>query len=141
MRLPTIEGRTVFQLTDAVRFEVEKEPAPRGAEVTAFGHGVLDLPPLGPSDTKVLVQIRITTGLDGTAAVVEARPEAAYKRLDSAVWAIARVIDDHASGPACRSRGGRLTPDHTRSSQEATSARCLARTVEWAVGRSRAGHL
>ncbi|MFC9343794.1 hypothetical protein ACFT0G_28400 [Streptomyces sp. NPDC057020] len=95
VRLPTVEGRTVFQLTDAVRYEVENDPALRGAEVTAFGHGTLDLTLRGPSDTKVLVQVRITTGPEGTAAVVEARPEATYKKLDSAVWALARVVEKH----------------------------------------------
>ncbi|MFJ3768750.1 hypothetical protein ACIPQJ_25170 [Streptomyces sp. NPDC090082] len=98
VRVPAVAGRTAFQLTDSVRYEVEKDPVLRGPEVTAFGHGVLDLTLRGPSDATVFVRVRVTTGPEGTAAVVEARPEAAYKRLDGAAcWALARVVEEHAA--------------------------------------------
>ncbi|MFB6838945.1 hypothetical protein [Streptomyces sp. NPDC056361] len=98
VRIPAIEGRTAFQLTDSVRHVVEKDPVLRVEEVTAFGHGVLDLTLRGPSDTMVFVSVRVTTGPKETAVVVEARPEATYKKLDAAVcWALARVVEKHAT--------------------------------------------
>ncbi|MFJ5833628.1 hypothetical protein [Streptomyces sp. NPDC093089] len=98
VRIPAVEGRTVFQLTDSVRHVMEKDPALRVEEVTAFGHGVLDLTLRGPSDATVFVSVRVTTGPKGTAAVVEARPEATYKKLDAAVCrALARVVEKHAA--------------------------------------------
>ncbi|GAA2774210.1 hypothetical protein [Streptomyces showdoensis] len=97
VRVPVIKGRTAFQLTDGVRHEVEKEPLLRVKEVTAFGHGTLDLTLRGPSDTTVLVEVRVTTGPKETAVVVEARPEATYRRLDTgACWALARVVEECA---------------------------------------------
>lgn len=62
VRVPAIEGRTAFQLTDSVRYAVEKDPVLRLDEITAFGHGTLDLTLRGPSDTTVSVQVRVTTG-------------------------------------------------------------------------------
>ncbi|MEV7568787.1 hypothetical protein [Streptomyces tanashiensis] len=98
VRVPVIEGRTAFQLTDSVRYEVEKDPVLRLEEITAFGHGTLDLALRGPSDTTVSVQVRITTGAKETAAVVEARPAATYKRLDAAAcWAVARVVEQRVA--------------------------------------------
>ncbi|MFE1906011.1 hypothetical protein ACFW96_20435 [Streptomyces gardneri] len=98
VRIPAIAGRTTFQLTDSVRHVIENDPVLRVEEVTAFGHGVLDLTLRGPSDTTVFVSVRVTTGPEETAAVVEARAEAAYKKLDAAVcWALARVVEKHAT--------------------------------------------
>ncbi|MFG2409842.1 hypothetical protein ACGFR8_37070 [Streptomyces brevispora] len=98
VRMPTIEGRTAFQLTDSVRHEVEKDPVLRVDEVTAFGHGTLDLTLRGPSDTTVFVRVRVTTGPNETAAVVEACPATRYKRLDAAAcWAVARVVEEGAA--------------------------------------------
>ncbi|MFF5767759.1 hypothetical protein ACFY8F_35225 [Streptomyces tanashiensis] len=98
VRVPVIEGRTAFQLTDSVRYEVERDPVLRLDEITAFGHGALDLSLRGPSDTTVSVRVRITTGPKETAAVVEARPAATYKRLDAAAcWAVARVVEQRVS--------------------------------------------
>ncbi|WP_426368402.1 hypothetical protein [Streptomyces sp. E-08] len=98
VRVPTIEGRTAFQLTDSVRHVVESDPVLRVDEVTAFGHGILNLTLRGPSDTTVSVQVRVTTGPKETAAVVEARPEATYKRLDAgACWAVARVVEERVA--------------------------------------------
>ncbi|RST19672.1 hypothetical protein E2C00_00050 [Streptomyces sp. WAC05374] len=95
VRVPAIEGRTVFQLTDSVRYAVEKNPVLRLEEVTAFGHGTLDLTLHGPSDTTVSAQVSVTTGAKETAAVVKARPAAAYKRLDAAAcWAVARSVEE-----------------------------------------------
>ncbi|MEU2237463.1 hypothetical protein ACH4A8_08385 [Streptomyces vietnamensis] len=98
VRVPTIEGRTAFQLTDSVRHVVEKDPVLRVDEVTAFGHGILDLTLRGPSDTTVVVRVRVTTGPKETAVVVEARSEATYKRLDAAAcWAVARVVEERVA--------------------------------------------
>ncbi|MFD3643825.1 hypothetical protein [Streptomyces griseus] len=98
VRVPAIEGRTAFQLTDGVRHMVEKDPVLRVDEVTAFGHGILDLTLRGPSDTTVLVRVRVTTGPQETTAVVEARPEASYKKLDTAAcWALARVVEERVA--------------------------------------------
>ena len=98
VRVPAIEGRTAFQLTDSVRYAVEKDPVLRLDEITAFGHGTLDLTLRGPSDTRVSVQVRVTTGSNETAAVVEARPAATYKRLDAAAcWAVARVVEERVA--------------------------------------------
>ncbi|MFE3742159.1 hypothetical protein ACFXP3_15130 [Streptomyces sp. NPDC059096] len=95
VRMPAIEGRTAFQLTDSVRHAVERDPVLRLDEITAFGHGTLDLTLRGPSDTAVSVQVRVTTGPKETAAVVEARPAATYKRLEAATcWAVARVVEE-----------------------------------------------
>ncbi|WP_037673867.1 hypothetical protein [Streptomyces globisporus] len=94
VRVSGIADRTAFQLTDGVRHAVEKDPVLRRDEVTAFGHGKLDLTVRGPSDTTVAVRVRITTGPERTIAVVEARPTATYKRLDAAAcWAVARVLE------------------------------------------------
>ncbi|MFI9213120.1 hypothetical protein ACIGW7_33945 [Streptomyces sp. NPDC053253] len=98
VRMPTIEGRTAFQLTDSVRHVVEKDPVLRVDEVTAFGHGVLDLTLRGPSASTVLVRVRVTTGPKETAAVVEARPAATYKQLDAAAcWSVARVVEERVA--------------------------------------------
>ncbi|MFD6332855.1 hypothetical protein ACFWGI_25220 [Streptomyces niveus] len=98
VRMPAIEGRTAFQLTDSVRHVVEKDPVLRLDEITAFGHGTLDFTLRGPSDTSVSVQVRVTTGPQETAAVVEARPAATYKRLDAAAcWAVARVVEQRVA--------------------------------------------
>ncbi|WP_234439610.1 MULTISPECIES: hypothetical protein [Streptomyces] len=97
-RVPTIEGRTAFQLTDSVRHAVEKDPVLRVDEVTAFGHGILDLTLRGPSASTVIVRVRVTTGPTETAAVVEARPAAAYKQLDAAAcWSVARVVEERVA--------------------------------------------
>ncbi|MFF0561678.1 hypothetical protein [Streptomyces sp. NPDC004266] len=94
IRVPGIRDRTAFQLTDCVQHAVEKDPVLRRDEVTAFGHGKLDLTVRGPSDTTVAVRVRVTTGPEETIAVVEARPVAAYKRLDAAAsWAVARALE------------------------------------------------
>ncbi|MFC9602805.1 hypothetical protein ACFTTN_04995 [Streptomyces niveus] len=67
-------------------------------EITAFGHGTLDLTLRGPSDTTVSVQVRVTTGPEETAAVVEVRPAATYKRPDAAsCWAVARVVEERVA--------------------------------------------
>ncbi|MFI1979062.1 hypothetical protein [Streptomyces wedmorensis] len=79
VRVPTIEGRTAFWLTDSVRHAVEKDPVLRVDEATALGHGILDLTLRRPSASTVIVRVRVTTGPTETAAVVEARPAAAYK--------------------------------------------------------------
>ncbi|MFB8311488.1 hypothetical protein ACFC5T_23470 [Streptomyces sp. NPDC055961] len=98
VRVPTIEGRTAFQLTDSVRYVVEKDPVLRVDEVTAFGHGILDLTLRGPSASTVFVRVRVTTGPKETAAVVEARPAATYKLLDAATcWAVARVAEERVA--------------------------------------------
>ncbi|MEV2264888.1 hypothetical protein [Streptomyces anulatus] len=98
VRVPAIEGRTAFQLTDSVRYAVEKDPVLRLDEITAFGHGTLDLTLCGPSDTAVSVQVRVTTGSKETAAVVEARPAVTYKRLDAAAcWAVARIVEERVA--------------------------------------------
>ncbi|MEV8407447.1 hypothetical protein AB0R12_17005 [Streptomyces niveus] len=98
VRMPAIEGRTAFQLTDSVRHVVEKDPVLRLDEITAFGHGTLDFTLRGPSDTSVSVQVRVTTGPKETTAVVEARPAATYKRLDAAAcWAVARVVEQRVA--------------------------------------------
>ncbi|AYG78274.1 hypothetical protein DWB77_00381 [Streptomyces hundungensis] len=98
VRVPAIEGRTAFQLTDSVRYAVERDPDLRLEAITALGHGTLDLTLRGPSDTTVFVQVRITTESLETAAVVEARPAATYKRLDAgACWAIARVVEERVA--------------------------------------------
>ncbi|MFD8207944.1 hypothetical protein ACFV2S_16325 [Streptomyces sp. NPDC059695] len=98
VRMPAVAGRTAHQLTDSVRYEVENDPVLRVREVTAFGHGVLDLTLRGPSDTAVLVRVRVTTGPEETAVVVEARPEDTYKRLDGALcWALARVVEERVA--------------------------------------------
>ncbi|MFE7580875.1 hypothetical protein ACFU5Y_04820 [Streptomyces gardneri] len=98
VRLPAIEGRTAFQLTDSVRHLVEKDPVLRVDEVTAFGHGILDLTLRGPSASTVFVRVRVTTGPQETATVVEARPAATYKRLDAAAcWAVARVVEERVA--------------------------------------------
>ncbi|MEU1229637.1 hypothetical protein [Streptomyces sp. NPDC005828] len=94
VRVPGIADRTAFQLTDSVRYGVQRDPVLRLDEVVAFGHGKLDLVVAGPSDTTVVVRVRITTGPEETIAVVEARPAATYKRLDAAAsWAVARVLE------------------------------------------------
>ncbi|MFF9851477.1 hypothetical protein [Streptomyces litmocidini] len=94
VRVPGTTDMTAFQLTDGVRYAVEKDPVLRLEEVTAFGHGKLELTVCGPSDTTVAVRVRITTGPEETIATVEARPTATYKRLDSAAsWAVARVLE------------------------------------------------
>ncbi|MFF8835858.1 hypothetical protein [Streptomyces sp. NPDC015130] len=81
-----------------MRHVIEKDPVLRVQEITSFGHGVLDLTLRGPSDATVFVSVRVTTGPNETAAVVEARPEATYKKLDAAVcWALARVVEKHAA--------------------------------------------
>ncbi len=98
VRVPAIEGRTAFQLTDSVRYAVERDPDLRLEAITALGHGTLDLTLRGRSDTTVFVQVRITTESLETAAVVEARPAATYKRLDAgACWAIARVVEERVA--------------------------------------------
>ncbi|MFE2043663.1 hypothetical protein ACFXAZ_22585 [Streptomyces sp. NPDC059477] len=98
VRVPAIAGRTAFQLTDSVRCAVEKDPVLRLDEITAFGHGTLDLTLCGPSDTTVSVQVRLTTGPKEMAAVVEVRPAATYKRLDAAAcWAVARVVEERVA--------------------------------------------
>lgn len=98
VRVPAIEGRTAFQLTDSVRYAVEKDPVLRLDEITAFGHGTLDLTLRGPSDTTVSVQVRVTTGSKETTAVVEARPAVTYKRLDAAAcWAVARIVEERVA--------------------------------------------
>ncbi|WP_406447934.1 hypothetical protein OG782_03630 [Streptomyces sp. NBC_00876] len=98
VRVPAIEGRTAFQLTDSVRYAVEKDPVLRLDEITAFGHGTLDLSLRGPSDTTVSVQVRVTTGSKETAAVVEARPAVTSKRLDAAAcWAVARIVEERVA--------------------------------------------
>ncbi|WP_328940368.1 hypothetical protein OG259_00745 [Streptomyces sp. NBC_00250] len=98
VRMPTIEGRTAFQLTDSVRHVVEEDPVLRVDEVTAFGHGILDLTLRGPSASTVFVRVRVTTGPKETAAVVEARPAATYKQLDAAAcWAVARVVEERVA--------------------------------------------
>ncbi|MFB8353349.1 hypothetical protein [Streptomyces niveus] len=98
VRMPAIEGRTAFQLTDSLRHAVEKDPVLRLNEITAFGHGTLDLTLCGPSNTMVSVHVRVTTGPEETAAVVEARPAATYKRLDAAAcWAVARVVEERVA--------------------------------------------
>ncbi|AJF63214.1 hypothetical protein [Streptomyces vietnamensis] len=98
VRVPAIEGRTAFQLTDSVRHVVEKDPVLRVDEVTAFGHGILDLTLRGPSDTTVFVRVRVTTGPKKTAAVVEARPATTHKQLDAAgCWAVARVVEERVA--------------------------------------------
>lgn len=98
VRIPAIEGRTAFQLTDSVRHVVEKDPVLRLDEITAFGHGILDFTLRGPSGTTVFVQVRVTTGPKETTTVVEARPAATYKRLDAAAcWAVARVVEERVA--------------------------------------------
>ncbi|MEU7021606.1 hypothetical protein ABZ990_13220 [Streptomyces sp. NPDC046203] len=94
VRVPGIAKRTAFQLTDSVRYAIENDPAVPLDEVTTFGHGTLDLTLSGPSDTKVVVEIRITPGPDTTTATIQARPTATHKRLDSAAsWAMAGLIE------------------------------------------------
>ncbi|MEU0404396.1 hypothetical protein ABZ318_30055 [Streptomyces sp. NPDC006197] len=119
VRVSGITDRTAFQLTDGVRHAVERDPVLRLDEVTAFGHGKLDLAVRGPSDTKVAVRIRVTTGPEGTTAVVEARPAATYKRLDAAAcWSVARLLERRveealraeAGGGAEAGDGGRVRP-------------------------------
>ncbi|MEV7283228.1 hypothetical protein AB0O01_01450 [Streptomyces sp. NPDC093252] len=98
VRVPAIAGRTAFQLTDSVRYAVERDPVLRLDEITAFGHGTLELTLRGPSDTTVSVQVRVTTGPKETAVVVEARPAARYKRLDAAAcWAVARAVEERVA--------------------------------------------
>ncbi|MFG2112722.1 hypothetical protein ACGFRB_08795 [Streptomyces sp. NPDC048718] len=94
VRVPGIANRTAFQLTDSVRYAIENDPAMPLDEVTTFGHGALDLTLSGPSDTKVVVEIRITPGPDTTTAAIQARPTATHKRLDSAAsWAMAGIVE------------------------------------------------
>ncbi|MEU6621292.1 hypothetical protein ABZ926_11020 [Streptomyces litmocidini] len=94
VRVPGVTDRTAFQLTDGVRYAVERDPVLRPAEVTAFGHGKLDLTVRGASDTTVAVRIRVTTGPEGATAVVEARPATSHKRLDAAAcWTVARLLE------------------------------------------------
>ncbi|MFE5845834.1 hypothetical protein ACFQ7N_29905 [Streptomyces niveus] len=73
VRIPAIEGRTAFHLTDSVRHVVEKDPS-------------------------VSVQVRVTTGPKETTAVVEAHPAATYKRPDAAAcWAVDRVVEQRVA--------------------------------------------
>ncbi|MEU9337132.1 hypothetical protein AB0D49_28880 [Streptomyces sp. NPDC048290] len=93
VRVPGVGKRTAYQLTDSVRHAVERTPALRLDEVTAFGHGKLDLALRGPSGTGITARVRVDVGPEGAVAVVETSPAASYKRLDGAgCWAVGQVL-------------------------------------------------
>ncbi|MYV47386.1 hypothetical protein [Streptomyces sp. SID2888] len=108
-RVPLSPGVTAYQLTDSVRYALTGIQVPLIDEVTEFTHGKLTLVYRQSLNSPVKLHISIVTGRDTATVTMDARPTAAWRRMDDgASWSVLTASESHVR-KAVRQEAGDTT--------------------------------
>ncbi|MFJ3819934.1 hypothetical protein [Streptomyces nodosus] len=108
-RVPLSSGVTAYQLTDSVRYALSEIQVPLIDEVTEFTHGKLTLVYRQSLNSPVKLHISIVTDRDTATVTMDARPTAAWRRMDDgASWSVLTASEPHVR-KAVRQEAGDTT--------------------------------